>query len=250
MTGGIRVSLGVLLVLALAAVPAGCASMPPTIPVTIPVLAAPPPMTGNLIADSGGGGWAGTLRIDLSATSYALLGRATESTGAQYVYLGIACDDFVPAPAARVVLGIVTKTLPPSCAWKIHFNPIPAPAGGGSCSTDEYWRNLGGWNAPGGSTVQPPGIGWPLPNTLVWAQGGGSNLWTLETKIFVNPVNNPNGIWFPAAGTNFSMYLNVLSNGNAGAPGNVQCPWPAGCTMLGNIKTNTPDVGVWALAQF
>lgn len=246
MSRAIRTSLSAVLLAALGILPGGCASTPPMPPETIPTLVAPPTMTGNLGADA----WTGCLRLDLGPNTYALLGRATDpADGKDYVYVGVSGNDFVPTNNTRVVLGLVTKPVAPSCGWKVHLFPIPATAAGGPISGDEFWRSITGWNT-GGQIAQPPNPGWPFPNTKVWAQGGGTNAWSLETRIYVNPANNNMGVWFPAAGVPWSLYVNVLNNGNAGAPGNVQFPWPAGCTMLGDIRTHTPDFATWGLAQF
>lgn len=246
----LRVFLSGFLLLALAIVPAGCSSMPANVPVTIPTLGAPPPMTGNLVADSSGGGWTGALQINLGTSTYALVCRATDPVlGVDFVYLGISCSDFAPTPATRVVLDVGAPTIGPTCTWKVHFTPFPL-GGAQQIAGDSFWRNMATWNAPGGSVVQPVGLGWPLPNSWGWAQGGGSPLWTFETKIYVNPANNNNGIMFPAPGTIFSVYLNVLNNGNAGLPGNLQYPWPSTTLMSGAIDTHTPSVGLWAQAMF
>lgn len=248
MTRAIRGLLSTAVLASLAFGPAGCASMPPGGPVTIPALAAAPAMSGNMTAD----GWAaaGMLQLELDSANpgscYALLGRATEGTQ-DYLYIGVYCNEFTPGAPDRVVLGLNTKTTLPICAWKVHFTPLPAPASGGQIPGDEFWRSPLNWNA-GPGTIQPTAAGWPYPNSKSWSQGGGSNAWSMETRVPIIGGFANTGCWFPPAGTPFGLYLDVLNSSNAGAPGNQQFSW--GPAMAGDIRTHTPDITTWWEAQF
>lgn len=228
--------------------------MPAAVPITIPILPAAPAMSGNLTVDAG---WTGALKVDLGMKSHFLIGRVAEAGGLFSVYIGVYCDEFLPNANTRVVLGVVTKQTAPSCAWKIHYRPLPVGAGG-SIARDDFWRTLPtgagtGWNAAGGFTTQPTAAGWPYtPNAMSWAKGGGNNLWTMEIKIqplAAAPYNNM-GVWFPAIGSSFKMYVNALSV-NASNVATAQFPWPSTSPISTIIDTNTPDMATkWGQASF
>jgi hypothetical protein len=226
-----------------------------------------PNMTGKVPRDPA---WSGATKVSIgpSGASYFVIGHLPDSTGQDYVYVGVFMNDFIPSSSTRAILGFVTllpdlNAMPPPpvpCAWKIHVWPIP-PATPSLANTIQYWRNCppwgaggaGGWNQPGGDTDLPPAgpvNGWLQSWTPVWNPPN-SQMWSFEMKIPFNPAGDfgDEGIWFPPGPTPFYMYLNVLSTPNGGSGGNIQAPWPSGGTIMGPIETGTPDAQTyWGLA--
>lgn len=235
-------------------------------PIYVPVMTAAPVIEGKVHTEAV---WATALQVPLGSTgiTYFRIGRYTDpGTGKQHVYLGFFANEFQPTMNARVVLAFQTLYNPPpgpTCAWKIHVSPFDLAVPSMVSITPkqiEYWRNppppgnpASGWNMPGGSTVVPPTNptnAWILNNTRAWYFA--TNMWSMEMKIPVNAAGNYTdaGIWFPPAGTMWRLFVNVLNTPNAGAGGNIQRPWPATTLQMGQISTNTPDVGLWGYASF
>ena len=216
--------------------------------ITIPLLPCAPQMTGNLLVDTG---WSSALQVPLGPNSYFQIGKVAQTGGSYAVYLGLYCNEFLPGLDTRVVLGMVTKSTAPTCAWRVHYQPFP-----GSVPNDKFWRDLPigpgtGWNAPGGDYDQPPAQGWPQANVQSWFAGGGSYLWTSEIMVPPSATFGNAGVWFPAVGAWWWMYVNILSGTDGSSPSVVQFPWKAGSTENGDIETSTPDVTTkWGPTKF
>ena len=245
-----RVLTEVVGLLLMAGLPAACASTPAVLPTTvmIPLLTTVPQLDGQVETD---GGWTGASRINLSPNTYVLLGRAKDPmlNNQDCVFFSVVCRDFAPTPNARVVLGLITSMNPP-CDWKLHFTPFPIlpPQ---SVTQVEYWRDRTNWNAGGGSSIQPVAPGWPSANSVVWAQGGANNLWSLECRIPYAPANQPgsnDGVLFPALNSWFLMYIDVLNTPVVGG-GTTQLAWPMNSIMSGDIRTHTPPLSSWGNAK-
>jgi hypothetical protein len=192
-----------------------------------------------------------------NANIYFKMVRGLDAGGVDSVMIGIMVNklaDLVPSNQIRVVLGFIfdQSSDPPPCAWRIHIQPF-AGANPNQMMTlapadVPYWRqappstdNTLGWNGPEATKHQA----WLTNNTKVWSYSNALGEWSLEVKLPVNLVNcnGDQSLAFPAPGTPFALYVDVLDSPTGGS--GYQYPWPSTLPIEGGIFTNTPPWSEW-----
>ncbi len=210
-----------------------------------------PTLDGLVVGDPG---WDGAARIDLDCSGTVPETYVRWVRTATHVYMGLVVKTPGIAPDLydRVVLAF--RTLDDPSAWRIHIEPfgLSTPLGAGHPPAVRFWRNSSTWNA-GGMVVTPAnGNGqWLMPAEIPLQYLGGTH-WEMELRIPIEPNSNNvlanNGIFFPAVGTAFKLYLNVVKTSGSGFA--CQYPWRNTSIISPTLTTGTPAYSQWGIASF
>jgi hypothetical protein len=210
-----------------------------------------PTLDGVVIGDPG---WDGSARIDLDCSGTVPETYVRWVRTATHVYMGLVVKTPGIAPDLfdRVVLAF--RTLDDASAWRIHIEPfgLSTPLGAGHPSSVRFWRGSSNWNSGGVMLTPANGNGqWLMPAEIPLQYLAGTH-WEMELRIPIeanatNALAN-NGIFFPAVGTTFKLYVNVVKASGSGFA--CQYPWRSTSIITPTLLTGTPSSGQWGTASF